>query len=421
MSLGGRGPHVGVVLIAVFRCAWQEFEELFCETLRARRIVMLIDITRLLDRYLTGRLPTGVDRVSLAYIENFRARASALVRFAGRWLELSPRDSQRVFAALLNEGPGIDQTIRWCKLYSYVTAWRRADAGFLFNTGHSGLDLPDYAARLEHRGLKPLFFLHDLIPVSHPEYCRPGEAERHHRRLDTMLSLGAGLIVNSQATYEDLHQYADRIQRRVPPCVVAPLAPASLPQTTLPPPLLHPYFVVLGTIEPRKNHLLLLHLWRELVAEFGDLAPRLVVIGQRGWECEQVVDLLDRCEALRGFVIEKPRCDDATLANWLRHAQALLFPSFTEGFGMPLVESLMLQVPVIASDLPVFREIAGDIPEYLGPLDGLGWKQMLVQYMKKESPMRLRQFERMAGYKPPSWQGHFAIVEAFLRDLNGSA
>lgn len=379
---------------------------------------MLIDVTRLADRFLQNRLPTGVDRVSLQYLQHFADRAYALVRFAGRWVELGCGDSRRVFELLLEGDPAGRSVLRRCVARAYALSWRRQHCGVLFNTGHSGLDRPDYAVRVAHRGLKPVFFLHDLIPISHPEYCRAGEAARHHRRLDTMLSVGKGLIVNSAATRDELLAYAAARNIKVPPCAVALLAPAKLPEPYRGRPLEKPYFVVLGTVEPRKNHLLLLHLWRQLVAELGDAAPQLVVIGQRGWECEQVVDLLDRCAVLQGHVTELPRCDDRELATWLAHAQALLFPSFIEGFGMPLVEALMLGVPVIASDLPVFREIAGDIPGYLDPLDGPAWRRAVLEYMPPRSAPREAQIARMAGYAPPTWDQHFEVVEALLREID---
>ncbi len=65
-----------------------------------------------------------------------------------------------------------------------------------------------------------------------------------------------------------------------------------------------PYFVVCSTIEPRKNHLLLLHVWRELVRRDGADAPKLVIVGSRGWKFEAVAALLDRSPALRGHVVE---------------------------------------------------------------------------------------------------------------------
>lgn len=380
---------------------------------------MIIDVTRLADRLIQGRLPTGVDRVSLAYLRRFRDRACALVRFLGRWIELDEHDSQRLFDALLGDCKRPAWTLRKCVGRGYALSWHRHRNALLLNTGHSGLDREDYRREVERRGLRPVFFLHDLIPLTHPEFCRPGEAERHQRRLQTMLSTGRGLIMNSVSTRNELHAYASALGSPLPPSIVAPLAPASLPPPESKRPLDAPYFVMLGTIEPRKNHLLLLHLWRDLVQEIGSATPRLVVIGQRGWECEQVVDLLDRCQALQGIVLEKPRCEDAELATWLSHAQALLFPSFTEGFGIPLIEALMLGVPVIASDLPVFREIAGEIPDYLHPLDGLGWKQRILDYVLKQSPTRQAQCLRMRGFRVPTWEAHFALVEELLRDVRG--
>lgn len=378
---------------------------------------MLIDVTRLADRMLQGRLPTGVDRVSLAYVQHFKERSRALIRFAGRWLTFNQSDSQRLFDALLDGDMPSTHAIRWCVARAYVFSWSKQPGALMFNTGHSGLDLPEYVSRIQRNDFRPVFFLHDLIPISHPEYCRAGEAVRHHRRLEAMLSVGKGLIVNSLATRDELMAYATERHVDIPPCVVASLAPAKLPEPFRGRPLEKPYFVVLGTIEPRKNHSLLLHLWRQLVADFGDSAPQLVVIGQRGWECEQVVDLLDRCAALRGHVTELPRCEDRELATWLAHAQALLFPSFIEGFGMPLVEALMLEVPVIASDLSVFREIAGDIPHYLDPLDGPGWRQAVLEFMKPDSVEREIQLARMTNYAPPTWAQHFDVVDALLEKV----
>lgn len=375
---------------------------------------LLIDITRLADRALQGRLPTGVDRVGLEYLRHFRERAQALVRVAGRWVVLGQTDSGSVFDALLDTGPRLGPAVRRYVAKGYALTWKRPVGRVLINTGHSGLDRPDYARQVHRHRLRPVYFLHDLIPITHPEYGRPGEAEKHRLRLATMVSTAQGIVVNSGDTQAALVGYARRQGWRLPPLAVAPLASPRWPKPAQAAPLNHPYFVVLGTIEPRKNHLLLLHVWRELVAELGQDAPRLVLIGQRGWECEQVVDLLERCAALRGFVIEHNRCSDAGLATWLAHARALLFPSFVEGYGMPLVEALMLGAPVIASDLPVFREIAGAIPHYLSPLDGLRWKQAILEYAKPEGTGRQAQRKRMQGFVTPTWEAHFAVVDELI-------
>jgi glycosyltransferase involved in cell wall biosynthesis len=184
-------------------------------------------------------------------------------------------------------------------------------------------------------------------------------------------------------------------------------------------PLQQPYFVVLGNIEPRKNHWMLLQLWRRLVDQHAAAAPRLVIIGQRAWECENVVDLLERCRQLRAFVIERASCGDEELVNMLRHARALLYPSFVEGFGLPIAEALSLGVPVIASDLAVFREFAGEVPEYADPLDGRRWLELIADYAQPYSARRAAQTARMPNFSAPTWAHHFERVDHFVSDLHG--
>jgi glycosyltransferase involved in cell wall biosynthesis len=299
-------------------------------------------------------------------------------------------------------------------------SWRERNCAgaLLLNFGHSGPEQPQYADWMRRRWWRPVFMVHDVIPVTHPEYCRPGQQLLHTRRLDTVLGTAAAIITNSRATLRALVEYARRRGLAMPRAVAAPLAGAAFSPDSGRRPLPGPYFVMLGTIEPRKNHSMILQVWRRLIERYGEDAPRLLVVGQRGWECEQVLDLLERCDLLRGFVLEKPVCSDSELVTYLRHAQALLFPSFTEGYGLPLVEALNLGVPVLASDLPVFREIADDIPEYLDPLDAIGWMKCIESFCQPDAPLRANQLQRIAKFAPPTWARHFALLEQLLSEFH---
>lgn len=376
---------------------------------------IFIDLTRLLGRALEGKRPTGVDRVTIAYVAHYQKRLRILVRFGGRWIFLNSSRSRTVCKAVLASSKYLPAIIRWQVGCGYVLDWQAPPPQtVLLHLDHSGLERSQYATALRHYKLRTVFFLHDLIPITHPEYNRPAEAERHHQRLKTMINYGCTIICNSQITVKSLQTYAAEQAWSLPPLLCAPLAPSPLPKAPSPCPIEAPYFVILGTIEPRKNHLLLLNLWRELSEELGESTPHLVIIGRRGWECEQVVDMLERCVQIRPYVVELSDCDDATLAIWLHHARALLFPSFAEGYGIPPVEALMLGVPVIVSDLPVFHEIMGNIPEYVHPLDLPRWKHLVLAYADKESPEYHAQLIRMQGYRAPTWDEHMARVDAFL-------
>ena len=167
------------------------------------------------------------------------------------------------------------------------------------------------------------------------------------------------------------------------------------------------YFVTICTIEPRKNHLLLLHIWREL-HKFVSPVPHLYLVGKRGWENENTVDLLERSLTLQDTVHETANLLDEELVPLLANARALLFPSFCEGWGMPVVEALSLGTPVICSDIPALRESGQDIPDYIDPLDGNHWRRTIINYCDENSDLRNNQLDRIKNFKPPTWEDHFA-------------
>jgi glycosyltransferase involved in cell wall biosynthesis len=380
---------------------------------------ILIDVTRLLYRRCRATLPTGIDRVGLAYVRRYGEDARAVLSLGPFGAVLSARDSAAVFRAVSADGAAV--RVLALVLVAKAVLWRwmagGVDGAVLLNTGHTGLGHPDYAWTLRARGARLVTFVHDLIPLTHPEFCRPREFAAHRVRMRCAALRSAGIVANSRHTLESLARFCAGEGIALPPAAVAHLG-EGLPR--LPPrdrPLAAPYFVVLGTLEARKNHAMLLHVWRGLAASLGAGAPRLVLIGQRGWECENVVDLLERCQPLRGLVIEKPRCGDAELATWLHHAQALLFPSCVAGYGLPLGEALSRGVPVIASDLPAFREIAGDAPEYADPLDGPRWAWLVQDFARDDSALRAAAKARAQAFRPATWESHFAIVGELLERL----
>jgi len=127
--------------------------------------------------------------------------------------------------------------------------------------------------------------------------------------------------------------------------------------------------------------------------------------------------MLDRAVDLKDHVLELGACDDLELAGLIAGARALLMPSFAEGFGMPVAEALQLGTPVIASDLPVYREFAGSIPTYLDAIDGPGWLSSIMNFTG-DSLERERQLQVMRGYRAPDWKSHFDQVQKWLASID---
>lgn len=378
---------------------------------------VLIDITRLVHRFMEKRLPTGVDRVSLAYIKHYGPYGRAVLRHNGGKFVFRRAESVALFEWVLTLGlSGSPLPTIYKGLLTGCFA-QNVIGHFLFNVGHTGLDSDAYVPMLQGQGVKPIFMVHDLIPITHPQYCRSGERSRHLTRLQNAVRVASGIVCNSNATLQGVQQLCVERGWVMPPAVVALLAPESLGVALMSIPTDPPYFVYVSTIEPRKNHMLLLNAWLKLEMQLGDATPRLVIIGQKGWGYSDVLDLLECSEVLKRLVQHVPDCTDAQMLGYLQHARALLFPSFTEGFGMPIVEALAQGVPVIASDLPVFREFASTVPEYIDVTDENRWIQAIASYSKAQSQPRNDQLSRMVGFVAPTWAEHFSKVDGFLADL----
>ncbi len=407
---------------------------------------VFLDVSRLLLCVLRPS-PAGIDRVELAYARRWlgsppactfvaqnawggmaalpHRHVEALVRLIEDFWQDGPEATRALSAArrlVLGLHAGMAIGSGRLALNRGIAATRR---GIYLLVSHLSLENPGRIAGLRRQGLAFVPMVHDLIPSTHPEYARPQQVGRHRRRISTTAALADGVIVNSAATAEALLGHlppgGENLRSQpMPPIVVARLGlgdglarTPAWPQPDLPSGE-RPYFVILGTIEPRKNHLLLLNLWREMTARLGTAAPRLLVIGRRGWENENILDMLDRCTGLNGTVEETGPLPDAQVTRLLAGARALLFPSFAEGYGLPLAEALALGTPAICSDLPALREVGAAVPEFLDPLDGPAWRDAVLHYAQPGAPRREAQLSRLRHWQPPSWAAHFAEVDALL-------
>ena len=408
---------------------------------------VLFDASRLLSR--TDRsAPTGVDRVCLAYAEwlvdhpqyrmvPVRSRHDQLAmvddlwfrdclvelrrRWSGQGCTASQRETEgRLFAALRTDKttasvispPPKEDNPTTTKGRTKARAWKQyfrskrvttpPEARLYFNVGHTSLNTPQILTDLRSQGIERVVMLHDLIPITHPEFCRPGDGAKHRRRVVNALRHASKIVVNSHYTAHELQNFAEREGLQAPPIEVAHLGLEPIFQQSGVQIMGRPYFVHIGTIEARKNLAFLLSIWRRLEEQMGPKAPRLVLIGRYGWENEAVLDHLQRSPNLQGLVHQSENLPDRALAQLMQGAQAVLAPSSVEGFDLPAVESSALGVPLIASDIPAHREL---VPQaiLIDPIDGLGWLRAIeaATLQKPTAP----------SYQAPTWQDHFRQIE----------
>ncbi|WP_059413224.1 glycosyltransferase family 4 protein [Cupriavidus basilensis] len=395
---------------------------------------LLLDITRLMRR--SGHAtPTGIDRVEMAYAHYLARHAGERLTYTalhpGGWHVRLPRAAAESFlreTALQWRGEPA-HALRaagrlWLRLC--LSAPRRAmaaDPAAYLLLSHTNLERPAAVARaLANEHARLVCLVHDLIPLTHPEFARAGTSLAHRQRLQTVEALADLVVTNSGATLRSLIALLGPGQRpahmlAVPLGVSLPAA-CSDARAARP-----PYFVMLGTIEPRKNHVLLLQVWQRMLSMAGATpTPQLVIVGRNGWENTHVMTILERAPGLNGVVSLASGRSDREVAALLRGARALLMPSFAEGFGLPVAEALALGVPVIASDLPALRETGGGTPDYLDPMDGPAWLRAIRDYTPPDSPRRAAQLGRLAAWTAPTWDAHCGgVLDAIDTLLQGGA
>jgi len=396
-----------------------------------RAQAVLLDITRLVSRVGRGPL-TGVDRVEYAYLEwvlGTDAPVHGLARLASGHVLLDRAGLETFLRKLDGDIPwGVKDLRAWLGIKtpdargraeadlrklavarSGKTSLPKLPAGVYVNVGHSNMsDVTLGGAKAQ--GLKIAVFVHDMIPLDFPQFQRPGTVESFEAKMRLGAAHSDLIIANSKDTAQRVVSYLGNWGIQVPSIVDAHLGVPALEgsKTTEN----RPYYCTIGTIEPRKNHALLLDIWEDMTAEER---PDLHIIGGRGWNNDAVFARLD---ALKGasWLHEHNAMEDEALIRLLSGAHGLLFPSFAEGFGLPSLEAAQLGVPVICGDLAIHREVLGDYPVYAPLEDRYFWKKTILEQARQRQK-DLVHASKAKTVKIPTWSEHFDAVNAALNSL----
>jgi alpha-1,2-rhamnosyltransferase len=262
-------------------------------------------------------------------------------------------------------------------------------------------DYADILNEIDRRSARIVVVIHDVIPEIYPAVCHEKTVALFRPWLRDVLARARGALCVSQSTARELaalvarERFPHRADLRIgwfhnasdfaprPDAHARPhIERAVMGASRL--------FLCVGTLEPRKGHVIAIRAFERLWAQGETM--RLVLVGKRGW-CEHalVARIREHSEFGR-LLFWFDDVDDAELSFLYAHMSALIYPSFAEGFGLPLIEAARFGKPAVCSDIPIFREIGRDGALYFHVNDPVALADCVLRWdagLSKADPARV--------------------------------
>lgn len=256
-----------------------------------------------------------------------------------------------------------------------------------------------------------IYTVHDAIPIFHPALSQIDPA-RHHRLLRALTASAEHIVTVSEAARRDLIVALDCDPDVISACLpgldIDPVGAPSLPDGLTP----GGYLLCAGSIEPRKNLVRL----AEAYALSGTRLP-LVIAGPDGWRSDEIGPSL----AATPGIVRLPYVDRPGLMALIASARALLFPTITEGFGLPIIEAMQLGTPVLTSRGGATEEVAGGATLLADPLSARDLAAQIASLNDDDLVATLRQkgLARATVFSAPAFARRLDAIHGRLLDRFG--
>jgi glycosyltransferase involved in cell wall biosynthesis len=272
--------------------------------------------------------------------------------------------------------------------------------------------LPGYAKHMAaaktRYGLRFAVLIHDMIPIENGTLVERRHAVQFRKWLQETLPNADAILTISKYSRHALLEFAAAAGLPVPHVDVVRLGGGLNPRPIaggrrkirLP----ERYVLFVSTIEIRKNHGLLVRVWRRLLARHGaDEIPVLIFAGQIGWMVDDLLADLAASGYLGGKIEHRPGLSDEDLDEAYRSCLFTIFPSLCEGWGLPIAESLAYGKFCLASNRTSIPEVGGDLIDYFDPSDDDDALAKIERMLFEPGYMRQREARLRAEYRPRTW------------------
>jgi glycosyltransferase involved in cell wall biosynthesis len=276
----------------------------------------------------------------------------------------------------------------------------------------AGWGVPHYVKHIAEAkrryGIKFSTLIHDLIPLEYESLVEQRHVVQFRNWLQEAIPVADVVLTTSQHSRNALIKLAADAGWPLPRVeVVEPgsglnnqlmsgdQGTVNLPQR---------YVLFVSTIEIRKNHRLLVRIWRRLIERHGaDAVPTLIFAGQIGWLVDDLLAELSACDYLGGKIVIMPGLSDAELRQAYRSSLFTVFPSLCEGWGLPIAESLMHGKFCVASNRTSIPEVGGDLVDYFDPANEDDVLAKIERLLLDPGYLKAREARLQAEYRPRTW------------------
>lgn len=278
----------------------------------------------------------------------------------------------------------------------------------------------DYLAGLKKTGVILAQMSYDLLPIVTPQYS--GHAtESLTRYTKTIYPLCDIIFAISEHTKQDITNWLKSNKLPVPKIEVIrlgddfKLAKSSKPAGSYFSGEAKDFLLCVGTIEARKNHALLYYVYK-LASQRKIELPDLVIVGRRGWKSDDIYEVMTTDPQTKNKFIILEKASDEELSWLYKHCLFSVYPSFYEGWGLPIAESIAHSTPCVCSNTSSMPEVAGDLVSYFSPSSADECLQAITAMLKPGALEEARQ--KLKTYQPTSWDETFKLVQKQIKALD---
>lgn len=290
--------------------------------------------------------------------------------------------------------------------------------------GSWGDDFRGYAAglaRIRRQGVRLYHVIHDVLPLQYPNYYLPGSTGSFERYFTTLAPAVDGYLAVSKASERGLRTFLESQGCGDAPVRVFRLG-EDFPAVGRPQKpdldIAKDFILCVGTIEARKNQAILYNV-AKLALEKGIAIPQIVIAGRKGWMAGDALHHLTADPDLAGKVVVSHTVTDAEKAWLFKHCLFAVYPSFGEGWGLPIVEALHNGKLCLCANMSSMPEAGGDYVDYISPYDAGDVLEKIVYYAQADH--RRQKEAHIATRQDYTWAQSFEDFRAAFDAVRATA